>query len=283
MAERLAQLRRLADRIRHPWRLEVDGLDRLPEDALILAVNRVGPTDHLNVAASLNRPTTVVIQPESGLRPIPRLRRTSWATDLDSLDHPAAVLARGQVLVVFPEVAAGNDGAVHKGHAEFAALAVARRTPIVPAALVPITRTDAGIKLRYRLRIGEPIGVDRFADLAETSDTTDGLILRGLTDLVMTNISQLAGRRYRDDYTVGRSGLARNPASAARAEQSRQSRVERRVAEQQRRTAEAELARLLDEQEAARLDEAAQAARRQAEQAALADEEARRRRRQSPA
>ena len=283
MAERLAQLRRVASQIRHPWRLEVDGLDRLPEDALILAVNRVGPTDHLNVAASLGRPTTVVIQPESGLRPIPRLRRTSWTTDLDSLDHPAAVLARGQVLVVFPEVAAGNDGAVHKGHAEFAALAVARRTPIVPAALVPITRTDPGIELRYRLRIGEPIGVDRFADLAETSDATDGLILRGLTDLVMTDISQLAGRRYRDDYTVGRSGLARNPASAARAEQSRQSRVERRVAEQQRRTAEAELARLLDEQEAARLDEAAQAARRQAEQAALADEEARRRRRQSPA
>ena len=224
MAERLAQLRRVASQIRHPWRLEVDGLDRLPEDALILAVNRVGPTDHLNVAASLGRPTTVVIQPESGLRPIPRLRRTSLTTDLDSLDHPAAVLARGQVLVVFPEVAAGNDGAVHKGHAEFAALAVARRTPIVPAALVPITRTDAGIKLRYRLRIGEPIGVDRFADLAETSDATDGLILRGLTDLVMTNISQLAGRRYRDDYTAGRSGLARNPASAARAEQSRQSR-----------------------------------------------------------
>jgi len=283
MAERLAQLRRVASQIRHPWRLEVDGLDRLPEDALILAVNRVGPTDHLNVAASLGRPTTVVIQPESGLRPIPRLRRTSWTTDLDSLDHPAAVLARGQVLVVFPEVVAGNDGAVHKGHAEFAALAVARRTPIVPAALVPITRTDAGIKLRYRLRIGEPIGVDRFADLAETSDATDGLILRGLTDLVMTDISQLAGRRYRDDYTVGRSGLARNPASAARAEQSRQSRVERRVAEQQRRTAEAELARLLDEQDAVRLDEAAQAARRHAEQAALADEEARRRRRQSPA
>lgn len=64
MAERLAQLRRVASQIRHPWRLEVDGLDRLPEDALILAVNRVGPTDHLNVAASLGRPTTVVIQPE---------------------------------------------------------------------------------------------------------------------------------------------------------------------------------------------------------------------------
>ena len=283
MEEAFAQFRRVANRLRNPWRIEVDGLDRLPKDALILAVNRVGPMDHLSVAVSLGRPATVVIEPESGLRPIPRLRRTSWATDLDSLDHPAAVLARGQVLVIFPEVAAGNDGAVHKGHAEFAALAVAQRAPIVPAALVPIPRTDPGVELRYRLRIGEPIEVGRFADLAESRDTTDGLILRGLTDLVMTNISQLAGRRYRDDYTVGRPGLVRSSASVARAERARQSRVERRAAEQQRRTAEAELARLLDEQEAARLDEAAQAARRQAEQAALADEETMRSRRQQSA
>lgn len=280
LAKLVARIRGLTARARHPWRIPVDGLDRLPEGAVIVACNRVGPFDHLNVASSLGRQATVVIQPESGLQPIPRLRRTSWTTDLDSPDHPATVLDRDEALVVFPEAAAGNDGAVHKGHAEFAALAVAHRAPIVPAALVPMARSETDTELRYRLRIGEAINVDRYAELTDASDTTDGLILRGLADLVMSNISELAGRRYRDDYTRSRRAGQGVLHGSARSEEARQARAERRAIEQQRRAAEAELARELDEQETARLAEAAEAARLQAERAAAADEEAMRARRQ---
>lgn len=295
----LDHARHLLVRLRHPWRIEVDGLEQLPDGGAVLAVNRVGPFDHLSVASSLGRPATVVIPPDSGLRPSPGLRRTNWATDLDSSDHPAAVLGRGQVLVVFPEGAAGNDGAVHKGHAEFVAAALAGRVPIVPAALVPLAR-PAGEphpslpnnpvrrmlpELRYRLTIGEPVGIERYTDLGDPSDTVDGLILRGLADLVMTRISQLAGRRYLDNYTgqpIETSDRHATGLGASRHGQARQSRSERRAVEQDRRAAEEDLARALDEQEAANLSAAVEAARRHAEQSAQADELARLRRRHLP-
>lgn len=295
---RVVQARQLLGRTRHPWRIEVDGLARLPDGAAVLAVNRVGPSDHLNVVASLGRPATVVIPPESGLRPTLGLRRTGWAVDLDSVDHPAAVLGRHHVLVVFPEGLPGNDGAVHKGHAEFVAAALASGAPIVPAALVPLAR-PAGEppaprmgrwqrilpEPRYRLRIGQPIAVDRYTDVEEPGDTVDGYILRGLADLVMTQISQLAGRRYCDRYTARASHQVRRlqpDHPDAGTAPMRQTRAERRAAEEQRRAAEADLARLLDEQETARLEEAADAARRHAEEAAKADEVARLLRRNQP-
>lgn len=285
--ERVGQFWR---RIRHPWRIEVDGLERLPAGAVVLAVNRAGASDHLNVASSLRRPATVVIQPDSGLRPPLRLRRTTWTTDLDSDDHPAAVLGRNQVLVVFPEGAQSDDGAVHKGHAEFAAAALTSLVPIVPAALVSLPGHAGGPpsfwsaplqrvlpEPRHRLIVGEPIDVQRYADLGEPSATVDGLILRGLADLVMTQISQLAGARYADTYTTTSQGhrSGRHDESASRqpqAPQSRQPRAERRAAQEERRAAEADLARMLDEQDAARLEEAAEAARRHAQEAAQVDE-----------
>ncbi len=281
----------LLNRLRSPFRIEVDGLDQLPVGGLILAVNRVGPHDHLYVAASLGRPATVVIPATSGQRALVGLRRTSWVTDPDSDTHPAASVGRGEILVVFPEVVAGIDGAVHRGHAEFAALALSSRCPIVPAGLIPLAsraessrswqgRVEGWLpEQRYCLRVGEPIPVTRYGDLGQPSDTVDGLILRGLTDLVMARISQLAGRRYVDSYTVRTAHEPQSTSALPRTEQARVSKAQRRAADQQRRAAEAELAQFLDEQEASRLEAAAEAARQHAQLAAEADERARQRRR----
>ncbi|MGI5952173.1 MAG: lysophospholipid acyltransferase family protein [Brooklawnia sp.] len=256
-------------------RLPTDDLERLPEQAAVVALNRVGPFDHHRVVASLPRQATVVITPGDGLRLRLGLRTARWDGRPGSREDPAEVLRRGELLVVFPEGPAGNDGAVHKGHAEFAALALANHVPIVPAALLPLTHPEPD--LRYRLRIGEPISTERFRELGLPSVTVDGFILRGLTDLVMTRISQLAGRRYVDAYTgAGIQPIRWRPAVAS---SQRPSRAERRTAEAQRQAAEAELARLLDEQDAMVLDQAVEAARLQAERAALADDRARARRR----
>lgn len=262
----LGRLRRLAE-------LPTDGLDRLPAGAAVLAVNRVGPIDHQRVVASLPRPATVVTTPDDGLRLSLGMRTARWDAAAGSREDPAEVLRRGELLVVFPEGRAGNDGAVHKGHAEFAAVVLATQVPVVPAALLPLGNSVA--ELRYRLRIGEPIGIERFTELVDASVTVDGYVLRGLTDLVMGRVSELSGRRYIDSYAGSRA----EPQRPAPTTGQRISRAERRAAEDQRRAAEAELARLLDEQDAAVLDQAVEAARLQAEQAALADELARARRR----
>lgn len=274
MPRELANLRRSAGRLRNPWKIDVEHLERLPDGACILAVNRVGPFDHLNVMASLGRTATLVLEPQNRRRMIPGLRHVSWDDQSDAERSPAARLARGEILVVFPEGASDGDGAVHKGHARFVALALSTGVTIVPAALVPLKARDALPEFRYRLRIGEAIETTRFAGDQLPSDVLEGFILRGLTDLVMTRISQLAGRRYLDSY----AGEAKKRQVLGRSiglSEWREQRAERRTAEDHRRASEAELARLLDEQDAAIMDEAIEAARQQAERAALAEQRAR--------
>jgi hypothetical protein len=276
----LTGFRQLADRLRHPWRIDADNLDKLPTGACIVAVNRVSPFDHLNVAASLGREATVVFEPDSGRHLVPGIRHTRWLADPDSGNSPAAVLDRGEILIVFPEGATDGDGTLHKGHAQFAALALSTGVPIVPAALIPLSVNDLLPELRYRLRIGEPIETGRFAEAQLSSNVLDGFMLRGLTDLVMTRIGQLAGRRYVDSYT-GTAKKVRIPGEPVKISEWRDQRAERRAAEEQRRASEAELARLLDEQDAAIIDEAVEAARQQAERAALAEQRARAQRRRT--
>lgn len=152
--------------------------------------------------------------------------------------------------------------------------------PIVPAALIPLSVNDMLPELRYRLRIGEPIQTGRFTEAQLSSNVLDGFMLRGLTDLVMTRIAQLAGRRYVDSYT-GTAKKVRIPGEPVKISEWRDQRAERRAAEEQRRASEAELARLLDEQDAAIIDEAVEAARQQAERAALAEQRARAQRRRN--
>ncbi len=158
---------------------------------------------------------------------------------------------------------------------------------MVPAGLRPGSRAQAdpasrtaGLRRRlpdtgYRLRIGTPIDLTRFGQVGAPSDIVDGLMLRGVADLAMTRICQLSGRSYHDSYTGRRHGRAAGPGTVGRLEQLRRDRTERKAADAQRRAAEAELARLLDEQEAAAVEQAAEAARAHAEQAALADERSR--------
>lgn len=275
---RLRRARQFVQSLRNPWRIEVSGVENLGDGAAILVVNRVGRHDHLHVAYSIDRHTTVVLPPASGMRPILGLRRTEWTTDIDSGDHPATVLDRGEVLVVFPEGAASDDGAVHKGHAEFAALALSRKVPVVPAALVPVPGQPHGrAQLKLELRIAAPIDMTRYTELPAAGDVVDGLILRGLTDQVMAQIAELAGRRYRDSYTTSTPS---RPADSERV-RAREQRAERRAAAEQQRAAEAALAAELDEQEAARLAAAADAAQQHAAASAQADEQLRQQRRQA--
>lgn len=264
----------LTKQLRHPWRVEADHLERIPDGACILAVNRVSPFDHWMVPASLNRDSRVI----AGGLPIRSRHKVNWQADPDADDSPQAAAAAGAILVVFPEGDNSADGCVHKGHAQFAAFALEEDLPVVPAALVPFAAQGTLPELRYRLRIGEAVDTTRFTQAHIPSDALDGFVLRALTDLVITRICQLAGRRYVDNYAATTGAVAKVTRPAAFASW-REGRAERRAALEQRRAAEAELARLLDEQDAAIMDEAVEAARSQAEKAALATEHARAQRR----
>lgn len=249
--------RRLVRQVRNPWQLPTEGLDRLPSGPVIVACNRSGAFDHLQIAYSLGRPATVVQDADAGLAPWPTLRRTSWSL-LGRPDGPGAVLERGEVLVVFPELQLAGDGAVHRGYPELAGLALSAQVPIVAAAIG-----------RGRLRLGEALATTRYAQHRPGSDRLDGYVLRGLTDTVMLQIAELARARYVDSYAKPGPGPAQDARAALQQlRELRELRRERRLAEQQRRLAEAELARELDERDEQAFEQAVAAAQEQAARAA---------------
>ncbi|MFB9620089.1 1-acyl-sn-glycerol-3-phosphate acyltransferase [Brooklawnia cerclae] len=253
--------------------MATEGLDLLPAGGAIVACARRGPFDHLNIVASLQRPA-VAVAPRA--RTWPGRFVAARGCVPEAGPHLKAVLERGELLVMFPEGVMADDGAVHRGHPEIAALAVAARVPIVPAAWVSgTTRADARTRGRV-LRLGEPLCFNRFWQDEIPSDALDGFILRAITDHVMAAITDLAGRPYADTYS---DAVDDTPDVIERAEEARQRLAERRAAEQEWEAAEAELARELDERDQAELAEAAEAARLHAERAAAADERSRLRRR----
>ena len=270
-ADLRALTRRVISQLRNPWVLATEGLDRLPTSGVIVACNRVGAFDHLQVCASLGRSAVVLTEAGSGLASWPGIRRTTWLTD-SGLDQPTAVLARGEALVVFPERHVGGDNAVHKGHPELVALALACDVPIVPAGLTGGTPS--------RLRFGEPIHMARYRQQPSLDDTLDSFLLRAVTETVMAQLVALTARDYVDEYA--RPADSRRPGpmpSLRQLGELRQLWLERRAEERQRLAEEAELARRLDEQEQLEFAAARAAAREQAEQAAQAAENARRQRR----
>lgn len=264
------------------WKPTVVGADNLPTTGSVLAVNRVSGFDHLLVGQALSRRLTTVCSHEDGLWRLPGAPTTSF---FDTTEHgPVEILAAGGTVLVFPERRCGNDGAVHRGAPDVAALALLAEVPIVPGALVPRTHDSQGSwsaapgrwalgELRYSLVIGEPIDVTHYLGLDQPGEVSDGLMLRGLTDTVMAAIAALAGREYVDSCTFGshhRGAATRLPTDLPGLRDwvltQRDAHRQRRALQRQRMAAEAELARFLDEQEAAELAEAEAAARHYAEQ-----------------
>ncbi|EPH02593.1 hypothetical protein HMPREF1531_01901 [Propionibacterium sp. oral taxon 192 str. F0372] len=267
------------------WKPLVEGAENLPDGPFILAVNRVGGFDHLLVTQAIGRPMTVVTSRGDGLLRIPTLATTGFGQAGRAASEE--VLASGGIVLVFPERVCGNDGAVHRGTADTAAVAIGAEVPIVPAGLAPRTHrgstrnlADAPARwaigdLRYRLAIGKPILINRYLGLDEPGRVTDGLIMRGLVDSVMSRIAELANRRYVDthsfdpDLRAANRNPVLNPVDPASLREwvtaRRRMQRERRETQRQRMAAEAELARILDEQEAAEITAAQEAARRWAE------------------
>lgn len=272
----LAKIRELTSVLRHPWEIEVDHPERLSSSGCIVALNRLSVIDHLLLAGSLGRAVTIVT--ESGIGKLPHgSQRVRW-NDPGVEESLVAALENGKTVVFFPEGEKSNDRWVHRGYPQFAALAVCAGVPIVPAALVALNRRDLRPEFRYRICIGEAVSTERFGHGRSADEKFDGFVLRGLTDLVMTEICQLSGRGYVDSYVEQQYHSDASEADSSWFALDR-TRVERRKARERRRQEEAELARLLDQEEFEILDGAAEAARLHAEHAAQAEEQARRLRR----
>jgi 1-acyl-sn-glycerol-3-phosphate acyltransferase len=222
MARDVGQLYSVARAILDPvfsflWKIEVEGLDRLPtEGGAIMAPNHLSVIDHFVLATALPRRITYVgkgeymdswktkyIFPALGMIPIDR---TGGSAAQAALDAAAGVLDNGELFGIYPEGTRSRDGKLHKGHTGAARLALRTGCPIYPVGLqgtLEVQPPDASMPKPFkvmRVRIGRPVSVARYRDRAD-----DRLVLRQIIDEVMFEIRELSGQDYVDTYATKRS------------------------------------------------------------------------------
>jgi 1-acyl-sn-glycerol-3-phosphate acyltransferase len=222
MAREVGQLYPVARAIMDPlfaflWRIEVEGLDRLPADGgAIMAPNHLSVIDHFVLASALPRRITYVgkgeymdswktkyIFPALGMIPIDR---SGGSAAQGALDAAAGVLGAGELFGIYPEGTRSRDGRLHKGHTGAARLALRTGCPIYPVGLqgtLEVQPPDSSLPKPFkvmRVRIGRPVSVKRYLDRPD-----DRMALRQITDEVMFEIRELSGQDYVDTYATKKS------------------------------------------------------------------------------
>jgi 1-acyl-sn-glycerol-3-phosphate acyltransferase len=185
--------------IRLVWRVDVQGLERLPRGAYVVAANHDSILDPFFVAVALPRQVRFVGKQEFWRNPLlaPILRAVGAIPiargegDFAALDAATSALEAGSVVGVFPEgtVLHGDTRVWKRGAAR---LALAAGVPIVPVCLVETGRAFRPVQRRVgfpvvRVLIGEPILVaqaqptpEAATELIETVESSVRRLREGL-------------------------------------------------------------------------------------------------------
>ena len=119
-----------------------------------------------------------------------------------SLQTGLGVLARGEVLGIYPEGTRSPDGNLYRGRTGVARMILEGAVPVVPVAMIdtehvmPIGRRLPKVR-RIGIVIGEPLDFSRFHGMEG-----DRFILRSITDEIMYELSRLSGQEYVDVYAT---------------------------------------------------------------------------------
>ncbi|MFN8222053.1 MAG: lysophospholipid acyltransferase family protein [Gaiellales bacterium] len=154
------------------WRVEVSGLERLPDGGCVVVANHESVLDPLLLGVALPRRVRFVAKAElwrsrwlgpwlRSLGAIPVVRGTG---DREALRAATEALQAGELVGIFPEgtVLRGGHGVWKRGAAR---LAVACGAPIVPVAIVDSARAFRPVLRRLgfpivHIVVGEPIAVE---------------------------------------------------------------------------------------------------------------------------
>ncbi|MCX7521495.1 lysophospholipid acyltransferase family protein [Microbacterium sp. STN6] len=117
-----------------------------------------------------------------------------------SLNTGLAVLARGDMLGIYPEGTRSPDGNLYRGRTGVARMILEGKVPVVPVVMVgteeimPIGKRLPKVR-RLGIIVGEPIDFSRFAGMEG-----DRFILRSITDQIMYELHALGRQHYVDVY-----------------------------------------------------------------------------------
>lgn len=156
--------------LRVGWRLDIEGLDRLPpRGPFLMTANHASEIDPIVLSAAMPFRVTYLAGQELDQYPllfaIIRLFNPIFVRrgvgDVGAMKACLERLARGEVLVIFPEggVVQPGMGTLHQGAAF---LAIRAQVPVVPVALLGLTKMwPLGARFprpgRVGIRIGDPI------------------------------------------------------------------------------------------------------------------------------
>ncbi|MDJ0334977.1 lysophospholipid acyltransferase family protein [Salinibacterium sp. G-O1] len=117
-----------------------------------------------------------------------------------SLNTGLAVIAKGNVLGIYPEGTRSPDGKMYRGRTGVARMILEGHVPVVPVAMVDTEKVmPIGSKLpkvrRVGVIFGEPLDFSRFEGME-----SDRFILRSITDEIMYELSRISGQEYVDVY-----------------------------------------------------------------------------------
>jgi 1-acyl-sn-glycerol-3-phosphate acyltransferase len=117
-----------------------------------------------------------------------------------SLQTGLGVLARGEVLGIYPEGTRSPDGKLYRGRTGVARMILEGSVPVVPVAMIdtekvmPVGRRIPKVR-RIGIVIGEPLDFSRFQGMEG-----DRFILRSITDEIMYELARLSKQEYVDVY-----------------------------------------------------------------------------------
>ena len=196
-----------------PW---VTGHSNIPETGgVILASNHLSFIDSVFLPLLMDRRITFLAKSDyytargfkgwaiknfltaTGMLPIDR---SGGKASEASLRTGLKVLAKGDVLGIYPEGTRSPDGRLYRGRTGVARMILEGRVPVVPVAMIdtekvmPIGHIIPRIR-RLGVVIGEPIDFSRFEGMEG-----DRFILRSITDEIMYELDRLSCQEYVDVY-----------------------------------------------------------------------------------
>jgi 1-acyl-sn-glycerol-3-phosphate acyltransferase len=139
-----------------------------------------------------------------------------------SLNTGLEVLARGELLGIYPEGTRSPDGKLYRGRVGIARMALEAQVPVIPVIMVdtgdvmPIGKRLPRVG-RVGIIIGDPIDFSRFQGMEG-----DRHVLRSVTDEIMVALQRIGAQEYEDVYasTVKSRATAASAAAAAQSVES---------------------------------------------------------------
>ena len=198
-----------------PW---IKGLENIPKTGgAILASNHLSVIDSVILPLVLGRRISFLAKSDyftgKGLKGwVTRaffnatgqisIDRSGGKASEASLNTGLAVLAKGDLLGIYPEGTRSPDAKMYRGRTGVARMVLEAGVPIIPVAMIdtekvmPIGTRVPKLK-RIGIIIGTPIDFTRFEGLE-----SDRFILRSVTDEIMYELQRLSGQEYADVYAT---------------------------------------------------------------------------------